>query len=260
MASRVDVHSFDRYFWRDNTPKCVCKVWIENRCSVCYVSIPVLFGNLFVETQRGFANDEDRLIKWLMYLLSPVAYPTACLLDRLLGSNHGIMFNRKGLKSFIMLHENLSGLFPQRLNQEEVLVISSIIDLKERQVCSIMTPITSVYSLNTESTLNDRTCYNILKSGHSCIPIHMANDCSRFTGVLSVKSLVAMRFEGETTVSEISLSNLPTVRPDVSCQDVIHLFRKRRSEMVLVTEGGVIYGQPLGILTYKDIMEEVIGE
>lgn len=197
---------------------------------------------------------------WLMYALSPVAYPTACLLDRLLGPDRGIMFNRAGLKSFIMLHENISGLFPQRLNQEEVTVISSIIDLKERQVCSVMTPMTNVYSLSNEDLLNDMTCYNILKSGYSCIPVHMAADSSRFTGVLSVKSLVAMRFEDKVTVGQIAISSMPTVRPDVSCQDAIHLFRNRRSDMVLVTEGGVSYGQPLGILTYKDIMEAVIGE
>lgn len=195
-----------------------------------------------------------------MYLLSPVAYPAACLLDKLLGSEDGIMFNRKGLKSLIMLHENISGLFPQRLNQEEVLIISSIIDLKERQVCSIMTPITRVFSLGTESILDDSTCFNILKSGHSCIPIHAANDRRKFTGVLSVKSLAVLRFEGETTVGQIALSNMPTIRPDVSCQEAIQLFRKRRSEMVLVTEGGMSQGAPLGILTYKDVMEEVIGE
>lgn len=170
------------------------------------------------------------------------------------------MFNRAGLKSLIMLHENLSGLFPQRLNQEEVTVISSIIDMKNINIGTVMTPMTNVYSLNTETVLNDMTCYNILKSGYSCIPINMASDPSKFTGVLSVKSLVAMRFEDVPTIGQISLSSMPTVRPEVSCQDVIHLFRHRRSEMVLVTEGGTSYGQPIGILTYKDVMEEVIGE
>lgn len=195
-----------------------------------------------------------------MYVLSPIAYPTACLLDKLLGPDHGIMFDRAGLKTLILLHENISGLFPQRLTQEEVTIISSIIDMKERQVCSVMTPITNVYSLSTESVLNDVTCYNILKSGHSHIPVHMATDSMRFTGVLSVKSLVAVRFEDMATVGQIALSSMPIVRSDVSCQDVINLFRNRRSDMVLVTEGGMTYGQPLGILTYKDVMEEVIGE
>lgn len=234
------------------------KVWAEDRCSICYVSI--LISLSVSEELIFFADLRHRVILWLMYALSPVAYPTACLLDKLLGPDHGNMFNRAGLKSLVMLHENLSGLFPQRLNAEEVTVISSIIDLKERQVCSVMTPIANVYSLSNKSILNDMTCYNILKSGHSCIPVHLAGDSSRFAGVLTVKSLVAMRFEDEATVGQIALSSLPVVRPDVSCQDIIHLFRNRRSDMVLVTEGGLCYGQPLGILTYKDVMEEVIGE
>jgi metal transporter CNNM len=61
-----------------------------------------------------------------MYGLLPVGYPIAKLLDLLLGVNHGAFFNRAGLKALVMLHERLSYTSAERLNQEEVAVISSI--------------------------------------------------------------------------------------------------------------------------------------
>ncbi|OAF55338.1 hypothetical protein VC83_08229 [Pseudogymnoascus destructans] len=50
----------------------------------------------------------SRYVLWVMYGLFPVAYPIAELLDRLLGANHGLVFNRAGLKTLVMLHEGLN--------------------------------------------------------------------------------------------------------------------------------------------------------
>jgi metal transporter CNNM len=66
-----------------------------------------------------------------MYGLFPVAYPIAKLLDCLLGINNGAFFNRAGLKALVVLHERLSYSSAERLDQEEVTVISAVLDLNE---------------------------------------------------------------------------------------------------------------------------------
>ncbi len=88
----------------------------------------------------------------------------------------------------------------------------------------------------------------------------MENHATTFVGVLPVKSMVALNYEGEVTVGQLNLESLMVVRPDVSCQDLIHVFRDRKVQMVLVTDRGTPHGEPLGIVTARDLMNELIGE
>lgn len=195
-----------------------------------------------------------------MYLLFPIAYPTAKLLDRLLGMSHGTIFNRAGLKTLITLHERLSFSPTERLNREEVTVISTIIDLNAKPVSSMMTPIGKLFTLGFDTVLDDITRYNILTSGYSGIPIHLQDHPTSFVGILPIKSLVALNFEEDVTVGQLFLETLHVVRPDVSCQQIFQIFRDRTVHMVLVTERGTQHGEPLGIITARDVMDEIIRE
>jgi len=69
----------------------------------------------------------------MMYILAPLAWPTAKLLDWLLGEDHGTVYKKSGLKTLVTLHKNL-GEVSQRLNQDEVTIISAVLDLKEKSV------------------------------------------------------------------------------------------------------------------------------
>ncbi len=82
-----------------------------------------------------------------MYALFPVAYPIAKLLDTLLGKDHGIVFNRAGLKALISIHEHLGYSSTESLTREEVTVMSSVLDLKHIYISEIMTPIANLFTL-----------------------------------------------------------------------------------------------------------------
>jgi metal transporter CNNM len=195
-----------------------------------------------------------------MYGLFPVAYPIAKLLDLLLGANHGLLFNREGLKMLIMLHERSQFSLTERLSREEVTVISTILDLKDKPISSIMTPLANLFTLSNETFINEMTRYNILASGYTIIPIYQQGHLRSFVGVLSVKSLAALKFGEEITVGQLSLDILPVVRPEASCQELFHIFRDQNIKMVLVTERGSRRGEPLGIVSARDVMTEVFGE
>jgi metal transporter CNNM len=109
----------------------------------------------------------------LTYGLFPVALPIAKLLDLLLGLNHVMVFNRLGLKTIILLHERLHHSIRERLTTKEIAIMSSVLDLNDTPISTIMTPISSVFTLSSDTFLNDMTRYNILKSGYSGIPIHL---------------------------------------------------------------------------------------
>lgn len=224
----------------------------------------VIFGEVIPQSlcaKHGLSIGawSSRYVKWVMYLLFPVAYPVAKLLDHLLGASHGMFFDRAGLKILVTLHECMN-FSAERLNREEVTVISSVLDMNTRSVASIMTPFSKLYTLATSQRLDEMTRYNILSSGFSGIPVHMEHHSATFVGILPVKSMVALNYDNEVTVGQLNLENLLAIRPDVSCQDLIHVFRDRKAQMVLVTERGTPHGEPLGIVTARDLMDELIGD
>lgn len=195
-----------------------------------------------------------------MYGLYPVAYPIAKLLDHVLGINHGIMFNRAGLKSFIKLHSRPSYALAERLHQEEVAVISSVLDLNETPVSSIMTPISKLFTLSFDDYLDDKTRGNILSAGYSNIPIHLHAHPATFVGVLSVKSLVVTGFVEEMRIGQLTLDILPVVRPGAASYTLFNLFRDEKVQMALVTHSGTPHGEPLGIVTARDVINKLMTE
>lgn len=194
-----------------------------------------------------------------MYILYPVAYPVAKLLDHLLGASNGLFFDRAGLKTLIMLHECMN-FSTERLNKEEVTVITSMLDLNSRSVSSIMTPFSKVFTLSSDQILDEVTRYNILSSGYSHVPVLIERHSASFIGALSVKSLVALKSVLEVTVGQLSLETMPVVNANASVQELVHMFRNRTVDIVLVTENGSTQGEPLGIVTARDLMDELLGE
>ena len=182
------------------------------------------------------------------------------LLDILLGTTHGMFFNRAGFKSLALIHERRSYPSKDRLNREEVAVISSVLDLNDTPISSIMTPISKVFTLSFDADLDDVTQNSITTAGHSNIPIHLHDHPATFVGVLSVKSLVAIGFQEDVTVGQLSLGRLPVISPDASCQKAFSIFRDKNIQMALVTERGTPHGVPLGIVTARDVMDELIRE
>jgi metal transporter CNNM len=81
----------------------------------------------------------------LMYVMGIAAWPTAKLLDYLLGEDHGTVYKKSGLKTLVNLHQSL-GLEHERLNEDEVTIITAVLDLKAKAVGNIMTPMKDVFT------------------------------------------------------------------------------------------------------------------
>jgi metal transporter CNNM len=199
------------------------------------------------------------LVKFLMYLLYPVAYPISILLDKALGEQHGTVYKKAGLKTLVTLHRDIGA---EKLNEDEVTIISSVLDLKEKSVQEIMTPIKKVFVLPYDRILDETTVHEILNSGFNRIPIHVPDDPSNFIGMLLVRTLITYDPDDALPISSFPLASLPETHPSTSCLNILNYFQEGTSHMVLVsanpgseTDSGV-----LGVLTLEDVIEELIGE
>lgn len=195
----------------------------------------------------------------LMYLMSPVAWPTAKLLDWILGEDHGTVYKKSGLKTLVTLHKSL-GELSERLNQDEVTIITAVLDLKDKPVSEVMTPIRDVYTLSEDHILDEKTMDNILSSGYSRIPIYRTGNPEDFVGILLVKTLITYDPEDRIPVRDVQLGAVVETRPETSCLDIINFFQEGKSHLVMVSDfPGADHGVQ-GVVTLEDVIEELIGE
>ncbi|KAJ5832886.1 hypothetical protein N7474_001197 [Penicillium riverlandense] len=195
----------------------------------------------------------------LMYIMSPIAWPIAKLLDKLLGEDHGTIYKKAGLKTLVTLHKTL-GEAGEQLNSDEVTIISAVLDLKEKSVGTIMTPMEDVFTMSADTVLDEPTMDLILSQGYSRIPIHAPDNPMDFVGMLLVKMLITYDPEDCRLVREFALATLPETRPETSCLDIVNFFQEGKSHMVLVSEYPSEDHGVLGVVTLEDVIEELIGE
>jgi metal transporter CNNM len=195
-----------------------------------------------------------------MYAFAPAAWPTAKLLDWLLGENHGVVYKKAGLKTLVTLHKSLGSQPAERLNEDEVTIITAVLDLKAKSVESIMTPMDQVFTLSTEAVLDERTMEIISAAGFSRIPVHIPDNPLYFVGMLLVKTLITYDPDDAKKVSEFQLATLPETGPETSCLDILNYFQEGHSHIALVSSNPGENNGALGVVALEDVVEELIGE
>lgn len=193
----------------------------------------------------------------LMYILYPVAYPIAKLLDYILGQDHGTLYRKSGLKTLVNLHHTMG---TERLNLDEVTIINAVLDLKAKPVSEIMTPIEKVYTLPSDKILDEQTVEDIFNAGYSRIPVHLPGEPNNFVGMLLVRILISYDPEDELPISAFPLATLPETASNTSCLNILNYFQEGKSHMVVVSETPGKDTGAKGVVTLEDVIEELIGE
>jgi metal transporter CNNM len=158
-----------------------------------------------------------------MYVMYPIAYPTALILDHVLGEDEGTTYKKAGLKTLVSLHKTLG---TERLNDDEVTIITAVLDLKEKPVGTIMTSLKDVYVMSADQVMDVKTMNEILSKGYSRIPIHTPGNKEDFIGMLLVKTLITYDPEDESKVNTFTLATLPETKPTTSALDILNYFQE----------------------------------
>ncbi|MED6155364.1 DUF21 domain-containing protein [Stylosanthes scabra] len=173
------------------------------------------------------------LVRILMIICYPVAYPVGKVLDYLLGHNEAL-FRRAQLKALVSIHSQEAGKGGE-LTHDETTIISGALDLTEKTAEEAMTPIESTFSLDVNSKLDWEAMGKILARGHSRVPVYSGNP-KNIIGLLLVKSLLTVRPETETPVSAVSIRRIPRVPSDMPLYDILNEFQKGSSHMAAVVK------------------------
>ncbi|KAJ0052664.1 hypothetical protein Pint_03370 [Pistacia integerrima] len=173
------------------------------------------------------------LVRILMIICYPIAYPIGKILDAVLGHNN-VLFRRAQLKALVSIHGQEAGKGGE-LSHDETTIISGALDLTEKTAAQAMTPIESTFSLDVNSKLNWEAMGKILAKGHSRVPVYSGNP-KNIIGLLLVKSLLTVRAETETPVSAVSIRRMPRVPGDMPLYDILNEFQKGSSHMAAVVK------------------------
>ncbi|XP_047317269.1 DUF21 domain-containing protein At4g14240-like [Impatiens glandulifera] len=173
------------------------------------------------------------LVRILMVICYPIAYPIGKMLDYVLGHNDAL-FRRAQLKALVSIHSQEAGKGGE-LTHDETTIISGALDLTEKTAEEAMTPIESTFSLDVNSKLDWEAMGKVLARGHSRVPVYSGNP-KNIIGLLLVKSLLTVRPETETPVSAVSIRRIPRVPSDMPLYDILNEFQKGSSHMAAVVK------------------------
>ncbi|PIA44784.1 hypothetical protein AQUCO_01700405v1 [Aquilegia coerulea] len=202
------------------------------------VTFVLAFGEVIPQaicTRYGLAVGANFvwLVRILMIICYPIAYPIGKVLDWVLGHNDAL-FRRAQLKALVTIHSKEAGKGGE-LTHDETTIISGALDLTEKTAEEAMTPIESTFSLDVDSKLDWEAIGKILARGHSRVPVYSGNP-KNIIGLLLVKSLLTVRAETETPVSAVSIRRIPRVPADMPLYDILNEFQKGSSHMAAVVK------------------------
>ncbi|ESK91617.1 hypothetical protein Moror_2535 [Moniliophthora roreri MCA 2997] len=192
----------------------------------------------------------------LMWVMAPVAWPIAKLLDWVLGANEAHTYKKAELKSFLQFHR--TGEEP--LRDDEISILNGVLELNNKNIEQIMTPMKDVVTLSADKILDHETLDQILTSGYSRFPVHEPGHPTAFLGLLLVKKLLQYEPAKKWPVSKFALSILPEAPPTINCFQALDYFQTGRAHLLLISKTPGIAGGAIGVVTLEDIIEEIISE
>ncbi|QKX02718.1 DUF21 domain-containing protein [Wolbachia endosymbiont of Litomosoides sigmodontis] len=158
------------------------------------------------------------------------------------------------MRNMIALHRSEGTMLQQDLD-----MLSSILDLAETEISEIMTHRRNLFSLDIDKN-KEELIREILTSSHSRVPLWQ-KEPDNIVGVVHVKNLINALREKDNKVDEVDVARVmskPYFLPESTPLSVqLHNFRKNRKHLAFVIDE---YGVLQGIVTLEDILEEIVGE
>ncbi|XP_033951542.1 metal transporter CNNM4 isoform X1 [Pseudochaenichthys georgianus] len=225
----------------------------------------VIFGEIVPQalcSRHGLAVGANTIMvtKFFMLLTFPVSFPVSKLLDVLLGQEIGTVYNREKLVGMLRVTEPYNDLVKEELN-----MIQGALELRNKSVEDVMTPIGDCFMIQADAVLDFNTMSEIMESGYTRIPVY-DDEKSNIMDILYVKDLAFVDPDDCTTLKTITkFYNHPVhfVFHDTKLDAMLEEFKKGKSHLAIVQkvnnegEGDPFY-EVLGLVTLEDVIEEII--
>ncbi|KAH6811766.1 CBS domain protein [Perilla frutescens var. frutescens] len=239
------------------------QAWVAILLSVTLI---LLFGEIIPQSvcsRHGLAIGATvtPVVRVLVWICFPVAYPISKLLDLLLGHGHRALFRRAELKTLVDLHGNEAGKGGE-LTHDETTIIAGALELSEKTASDAMTPISETFAIDINAKLDRFLMNQILEKGHSRVPVYYEQP-TNIIGLVLVKNLLTVHPEDKVPVKSVTIRRIPRVPETMPLYDILNEFQKGHSHMaVVIRQCNKEAVQPPSARTkgVKDVRVDIDGE
>ncbi|MBN2428889.1 MAG: HlyC/CorC family transporter [Deltaproteobacteria bacterium] len=142
------------------------------------------------------------------------------------------------------------------INEEEGEMLHSIFELGDTIVREIMVPRTEMDCCSIDASINELLSA-INSSGHSKIPVYR-NTADEIVGIVHAKDLLRFWSSDESTVHLSDIMRKPFFVPEaMTLEQLLKEFRRKRVHIAIAIDE---YGGTSGMVTFADLIEEIVGE
>ena len=143
------------------------------------------------------------------------------------------------------------------LKPDEGAMLLNVLRLGRRQVQEIIIPRTDITCAESGSTITD-IAQIIMDSGHSRIPIYRDNR-DNIIGIVHAKDLLKSVMAPDRKEERLEdLMRTPFFIPETkNVKDLLQEFRSRKIHLAIALDE---YGGTSGLVTFEDVLEEIVGE
>ena len=219
--------------------------------------ILVIFGEIlpqayYSRTALRTCGQFTPFLKLIIFITYPLSKPTQILLDLVLPRHEHPLRDRHELGLLIKEYEIADS---NELDDDEVEIIQSALQLSEKRIEQIMQPIKDVFWLREDAILNAETVDTIKARGYTRIPV-LDKDKTTCYGVLLTKDMLDVDFdENPRPVQSFKLHRTELVGSRTALDTMLRRFFTLRTHLVPVEKNDKI----IGIVTVEDLIEEIIG-
>ena len=207
---------------------------------------------LFTRHALAYCGRLAPLLNTMIVVTYPIAKPLQLLLDKLFGWERPELHTRHELGLLITEH---LGDDTSELDEDEVEIIRGALQLSEKRVRDIMTPLRNVFWMTPADLIDAHRIDEIKRHGWSRIPI-LNQQRTVCYGLLLMKDLVNIDFdERAVPVHELPLYPVQLVGSMTALDTLFRKFIGGGAHLIPVEKDDRI----VGIVTIEDLLEEIVG-
>lgn len=194
------------------------------------------------------------LLRLMIFITYPLAKPLQLALDKVFGRHDEKQKVHTRHELSLMIHEHL-GDNESELDEDEVEIIKGALELSEKHVEEIITPIRNTYWLTKDTLLNGEKIDEIKAASWSRIPI-LDDELTKCYGILRMKDLVDIDFDEKSFVpGDFKLYPTKLIGSRTALDTMFRKFIAAQTHLIPIEKNGKI----IGIVTIEDLVEEIIG-
>jgi metal transporter CNNM len=226
--------------------------------SIIATAIIFLFGEIIPQSVLSrhalyFGAKAAPIVRVLMWVSTPLTWPIATALDRLLGQELPTMYSHSELMELVAEHEASEH---SAVDADEKRIVQGALMFSHTTVREVMTAAPDVVMYDAGQRLDNALRTDMDEHGYSRYPLYQGSR-EHLVGLLYTKDLITELDGALLRESAAFEDDILTVKTHEKLDAVLTKMLKRRRHLAVAYNRN---GQFMGVISLEDIIEEIIQE